>query len=307
MLSAAQLRQDRKPESAHRLVYKRHAHALESNETVTGGSRVKAGCVSDTLHLNQLLPSCCSTAPWSFYIHDKLMERAWLQIRKRSGFCFSCMTLLFLTFTPFSGFLSFFSCFFVSLLFSGSDVCLRHTHQSKQDEKQHRCEIMCYMFRRTGSTRGAGHTIPSRGCWLVETRCVLSKSWHCPRSFKSPVHLHQPSHPSPPLTPSSLSLPSSPSCLRHLFIEASCQHTAPLPQSFNTHPPRFTQKNKLSHVHSGWNTRVCYRLQQKHQLISHWLVALILDPSPSKVKKYGSYLLYSPLAVSPRLVCHYTT
>lgn len=100
MLSVAQLRQDRKPESAHRLVHKRHAHALESNETVTGGSRVKAGCVSDTLHLNQLLPSCWSTAPWSFYIHDKLMERAWLQIRKRSGFCFSCMTLLFLTFTP---------------------------------------------------------------------------------------------------------------------------------------------------------------------------------------------------------------
>lgn len=180
----------------------------------------------------------------------------------------------------------------MSLLFSGSDVCLRHTHESKQ-------------------TRSWWSNTDVRLCVTCS-----EKSWHCPRSFKSPVHLHQPSHPSPPLTPSSLSLPSSPSCLRHLFIEASCQHTAPLPQSFNTHPPRFTQKNKLSHVHSGWNTRVCYRLQKKHQLISHWLVALIPDPSPSKVKKYGSYqiyymniiyLLYSPLAVSPRLVCHYTT
>lgn len=168
-------------------------------------------------------------ARWSFYTHDKLMEQAWLQIRKCSGFCFLCMTLLFLTFTlfRFSGFLSFFLCFFffVSLLFSGFDVCLRHTHESTQDgegswrgntdvrlKKSVGHGLCCtwHMFRRTGRQHAGGGAhdpqlglLTGRDCG--DTRCVLSKSWHCPRSFKSPVHLHQPSHPSPPLTPSSLS------------------------------------------------------------------------------------------------------
>lgn len=194
MLSVAQLCQDRKPESAQRLVYKRHTHSLESNETVTGGSRVKAACVSDTLHLNQLLPSCCSTAPWSFYIHDKLMERAWLQIRKRSGFCFSCMTLLFLTFTPVFRFFIFLPLLFcVSAVFWVWRLSASHarvkTARGRKLTGQHRCEIkksvghrLCckrpwHMFRRTGSTRGAGHTIPSRGCWLVETAATHGACW----------------------------------------------------------------------------------------------------------------------------------
>lgn len=126
------------------------------------------------------------------------------------------------------------------------------------------------------------------------------------------VHLYQPLSISPPPPPSPLfvTLPSSlvlflspplrlPPCLRHLFIEASCQYTA-YPLSLPPHRPlQYTKKHKPTHTRA--RSQRLKRASGRHRLLKTSAMPLQLT----------SYLLFTITAVSllilmlpcPRPIC----
>jgi len=112
-------------------------------------------------------------------------------------------------------------------------------------------------------------------------------SGHSPHSFKSLSTSISPSNdpptlrphslppPSPLFLPSSLahslslSTPLSPPCLRHLFIEASCQHTVtPTPQSSTISPFPIDKKHRSPHHRAACTTSGGYKLLQQTQIHS---------------------------------------
>lgn len=140
-------------------------------------------------------------------------------------------------------------------------------------------------------------------------------SGHSPHSFKSfstsvTVLLYQPSHPpSLPLSfpfishscsslALSLSTPVSPPCLRHLFIEASCQHTAYPPSLPPHHPLRYTKTQAYALSQRRKHTSGWHKLLQTPAMPLHLILYMVT--TTTAVSLLIHLLLMS---LHPHLVC----